>query len=43
MSSRVLCYGRAALFIPLRFVAAGSAQPLAGPCVAAGKLREPVR
>jgi hypothetical protein len=43
MSSHMLCYGRAALFITLRFVAAGSAQPVAAPCVTAGQLREQLK
>jgi hypothetical protein len=40
MSSHLLRYGRAALFMTRRFVAAGSAQPVEEPCVTAGKLRE---
>jgi len=43
MSSRMLCYSRAALFISLRFVAAGSAQPVEEPCVTGGKLREQLK
>jgi hypothetical protein len=31
------------MLITLRFVAAGSAHPLEEPCVAAGKLREPLK
>ena len=42
MSSRLLRYGRAALFMTPRFVAVAflSAQPFEEPCVIAGKRRE---
>ncbi len=45
MSSRMLRYGRAALFMALPFVAAGSAsaQPVEEPCVIAGTLREQLK